>query len=57
MIRLWILIVLLVLLALGVTHLIRGAIRKSREELKHVDRGKLRDLDRDEWERDDRDER
>lgn len=57
MIRLWILIVLLVLLALGVTYLIRGAIRKSREELKHIDRGKLRDLSRDEWERDDRDER
>lgn len=57
MIRLWILIALLVLLVLGVTHLIRGAIRKSREELKHVDRGKLRDLSRDEWERDDRPER
>lgn len=53
MIRLFILIVLLILLALGVTQLVRGAIRNSRKELKNVDRSKLRDLDRDKWEDDD----
>lgn len=53
MIRVWILLVLLVLLALGVAHLVRSATRRSRDELKHVDRGKLYDLSRDEWERED----
>jgi hypothetical protein len=53
MIRLWILLILLVLLAFGVSYLVRGAVRRSREELKHVDRGKLHDLSRDQWERDD----
>lgn len=55
MIRLWILLILLLLLVLGVTRLVRGAIRRSREELKRVDRGKLYDLSRDQWERDDDD--
>ena len=53
MIRLWILLILLVLLGLGVAHLVRGSIRRSREELKDVDRSKLRDLDKDDWDRDD----
>lgn len=53
MIRLWVLLILLVLLALGVAHLVRNSIRRSREELKDVDRSKLRDLDKDDWDRDD----
>ncbi|WP_353251496.1 hypothetical protein [Salinisphaera sp. PC39] len=51
MIRLWILLILLVLVALGLAHLVRGAIRRSREELKDVDRSKLRDLDKDDWDK------
>lgn len=53
MIRLWILIALLVLVVLGVAYFVRNSIRQSREELKHVDRSKLRDLSKDDWERDD----
>lgn len=51
MIRLWILLILLVLVALGVAHLVRSSIRRSREELKNVDRSKLRDLDKDDWDK------
>lgn len=53
MIRLWILLALLVLVALGVAYFVRNSIRQSREELKHVDRSKLRDLSKDDWDRDD----
>jgi len=42
-------IIVVVLIALGVIHFVRRQIADSREQLKHVDRSKLRDLDKDTW--------
>lgn len=44
--------VVLVLAALGIAHFVRRNIRQTREELRHVDRGKLRDLSEDDWDDD-----
>lgn len=52
MLRLWIALILLALVALGVAAYVRREVRRTREELKHVDRSKLRDLSKDEWDRD-----
>lgn len=41
--------IVIILLALGITHFVRRQISASRAELKHVDRSKLRDLDQDAW--------
>jgi len=47
-------IALVVLLAvLGIAHFVRRQIATTREQLKHVDRSKLNDLNHDAWEDDD----
>lgn len=47
---LWIVIVITLLVAcLGLLQWVRRQIAASREDLKHVDRSKLRDLDDDAW--------
>lgn len=53
MTRLLLIVIVLALIALGVAHFVRRQIRHSREELKHVDRDKLKDLSRDGWNDDD----
>ncbi|WP_348766058.1 hypothetical protein [uncultured Salinisphaera sp.] len=46
----WIVIVIGVLAAaFGIVNWVRTQIAASREDLKHVDRSKLRDLDKDAW--------
>lgn len=51
----WIIVaVVLVALAFGIAHWIRRQIASTREELKHVDRSKLRDMDHDAWAEDER---
>ncbi|MDT0634805.1 hypothetical protein [Spectribacter hydrogenoxidans] len=50
--RMLLLTLLLVLIGLGIAHFVRAHIRRTREELEHVDRSKLRDLSQDEWDRD-----
>ncbi|MES1929762.1 hypothetical protein SADO_10909 [Salinisphaera dokdonensis CL-ES53] len=46
----WIIIVIaLVVAGLGLLQWVRRQIAASREDLKHVDRSKLRDLDEDAW--------
>lgn len=48
--------IIAVLFVLGIIHFVRRQIATSREQLKHVDRSKLKDLDHDAWEdEDDRD--
>lgn len=47
--RMILITVVLALIALGVAHFVRKSVRRTREELKDVDRSKLRDLDADEW--------
>jgi len=42
-------IVVVILLAIGIAHAVRRQIAISREQLKHVDRSKLKDLDQDAW--------
>lgn len=44
-----VIIVVLVVAALGILQWVRRQIAASREDLKHVDRSKLRDLDEDAW--------
>lgn len=44
-----ILAIVFILFLLGVVHFVRRQIARSREELKRVDRSKLRDLDHDAW--------
>jgi len=53
MLRLWILVILITLAALGIAAYVRREIRRTRAQLKNVDRSKLRDLSKDEWDRDD----
>lgn len=46
----WVIIVIaLVVAGLGLLQWVRRQIAASREDLKHVDRSKLRDLDEDAW--------
>lgn len=45
-------VIVLALIALGVAHLVRQQVRRSREALERVDRSKLRDLNRDGWDDD-----
>ena len=46
----WVIIVIaLVVAGLGLLQWVRRQITASREDLKHVDRSKLRDLDEDAW--------
>jgi|GEM_PF-1419399 len=40
---------ILTVLVLGIIHYVRRHIAATREQLKHVDRSKLRDLDQDAW--------
>ena len=49
-----VLVIILILFALSIIHFVRRQIARSREELKHVDRSKLRDLDHDAWSEDER---
>ncbi|ERJ17639.1 hypothetical protein SSPSH_003554 [Salinisphaera shabanensis E1L3A] len=52
----WIVIVIAVLVAaFGILNWVRRQIAASREDLKHVDRSKLRDLDKDAWAEEERD--
>ncbi|MES1932136.1 hypothetical protein T35B1_05980 [Salinisphaera shabanensis T35B1] len=52
----WIAIVIAVLVAaFGILNWVRRQIAASREDLKHVDRSKLRDLDKDAWAEEERD--
>lgn len=51
--RMLIAVIILALIALGIAHFVREHIRRTREELKNVDRSKLRDLDEDDWDDDD----
>lgn len=52
----WILIVIAVLVAaFGILNWVRRQIAASREDLKNVDRSKLRDLDKDAWGEEERD--
>jgi uncharacterized membrane protein len=52
----WIVIVIAVLVAVfGILNWVRRQIAASREDLKHVDRSKLRDLDKDAWAEEERD--
>ncbi|ROO24749.1 hypothetical protein SAOR_14140 [Salinisphaera orenii MK-B5] len=50
-----IVIVVLVVAAFGILQWVRRQIASSREDLKHVDRSKLRDLDDDAWAEEERD--
>lgn len=53
----WIIIVIaLVLAGLGILVAVRRQIAATREDLKHVDRSKLRDLDDDAWAKEERDQ-
>ena len=46
----WIVVVLVLLVAaFGILQWVRRQIAASREDLKHVDRSKLRDLEDDAW--------
>ncbi|MES1941130.1 hypothetical protein T5B8_12868 [Salinisphaera sp. T5B8] len=46
----WVVIVIALLVAaLGIVNWVRAQIAASREDLKHVDRSKLRNLDDDAW--------
>lgn len=52
----WIIIVIALLVAgFGLLQWVRRQIAASREDLKHVDRSKLRDLDDDAWAEEERD--
>lgn len=52
----WIVIVIAVLVAaFGILNWVRRQIAASREDLKHVDRSKLRDLGKDAWAEEERD--
>lgn len=48
--------VIAVLVLLGLFHFIRRQINDTREQLKHVDRSKLKDLDHDAWSEDEHDD-
>lgn len=50
-----IIIVVLVVAAFGILQWVRRQIASSREDLKHIDRSKLRDLDEDAWAEEERD--
>lgn len=53
----WIVIVVvLAVIGFGLLQWVRRQIATSREDLKHVDRSKLRDLDDDAWAREEREE-
>lgn len=41
--------IIVILFCLGIIHFVRRQIANSREELEHVDRSKLKDLDHDAW--------
>lgn len=45
---------LVALLVFGVAHFIRRSIRETQEELKHVDKSKLKDLSQDGWDDEER---
>lgn len=42
-------VLVVILVGLGVAYFVRRQIAESREGLKHVDRSKLKDLDKDVW--------
>lgn len=53
----WIIIVVvLAVIGFGLLQWVRRQIAASREDLKHVDRSKLRDLDDDAWAQEKREE-
>lgn len=53
----WIVVVIvLALVAFGLVQWVRHQINQSRQDLKHVDRSKLRDLDDDAWGAEERDD-
>lgn len=53
----WIIIVVvLAVIGFGLLQWVRRQIAASREDLKHVDRSKLRDLDDDAWAQEEREE-
>lgn len=45
----FIIAVVVLLAVLGIAHFVRRQISTSREQLKHVDRSKLKDLEHDAW--------
>lgn len=41
--------IVVILVLLGLIHFVRRQIADTREQLRHVDRSKLKDLDEDAW--------